>query len=72
MSLIPQAEFIIPPHVSPKYLYSLTQDSIVMLLGLYQFLPPDYKFFEVKNHVFFHLGNHLSIFLVPVSNRMNA
>lgn len=41
---LPLTELIIPPSLHPQYLYSLTRDSIVMFLCLYQFLSPDYKF----------------------------
>ena len=39
-----------------------------MILWLYQFLPSDSKPLKVRNHVYFHFGNHLSLLLVPVSS----
>lgn len=38
-----------------------------MILWLYQFLPSDSKPLEVRNQVYFQFGNHLSLFLVPMS-----
>lgn len=63
---------VFPPSVRPWYLHSLTQGSIVMYQRFYHLIPPDYKLFEDGNHVFFHPSNHLSLFLVLLSNRMNA